>query len=50
MKTNNSTDSRINAFARELAIALRRITDRQIENKPANLPTPKQENIQPSSK
>ena len=41
MKENVSTNERINAFTRELAIALRRITGRQVEDKPANLPTPK---------
>ena len=46
MKQNNSTDARVNAFSRELAIALRRITNRQVENTPANLPTPKQEEYQ----
>ncbi|MBT7191366.1 MAG: hypothetical protein HN916_14375 [Anaerolineae bacterium] len=45
MKKNISADSRVDAFARELAIALRRISGRQTENKPANLPTPKQEKI-----
>lgn len=50
MKTNSSADSHVDDFARELAIALRRITGRQIENQPANLPTPKQEKKESSSK
>ena len=50
MKKNISTDFRIDAFSRELAIALRRITGRQIENKPASLPTPKQEKGHSTSK
>ena len=50
MKKNISADSRVDAFARELAIALRRITGRQAENKPANLPTPKQEKEPSKSK
>ncbi len=50
MKNSISTNSRVDAFARELAIALRRITERQAENKPANLPTPKQEKKPPKSK
>jgi hypothetical protein len=50
MKTNISTDSRVDAFARELAIALRRITRRQVENKPANLPAPKLKENQSKSK
>ena len=41
MKNNNSIDLRVNAFSRELAIALRRISDRQAENVPENLPKPK---------
>ena len=50
MKKNISADTRVDAFARELAIALRRITGRQVENKPANLPVPKQKKVQPKSK
>ncbi len=43
MKQNISSDNRVDEFARELAIALRRITGRQTENKSANLPTPKKD-------
>ncbi len=36
----NEISPRVDAFARELATALRRITGREVQTKPMNLPEP----------
>ena len=39
-KTKTKMNPRVNDFTRELAVALRRITGREVENTPKNLPEP----------